>query len=143
MLLIPYPSIGMGKTKIILVFDSPFMRDRSFTVSATNKERRDFTKSSTVSLRSLSTATTCITDTASAIVDFTEALEKVEFAEEESVFLKPLLRDVINAVRAANGDMMMRGTHRMMRLQSVLKMVATRLNEPNLLINLMDEASLK
>jgi hypothetical protein len=86
MLLIPYPSIGMGKKKIILVFDSPFMRDRSFTVSATNKERRDFTKSSTVSLRSLRTATTCITDTTSAIVDFTEAMEQVEFAEEERIF---------------------------------------------------------
>ena len=117
MLLIPYPSIGMGKTKIILVFDSPFMRDRKFTVSATtNKERRDFTKSSTVSLRSLRTATTCITDTTSAIVDFTEALEQVEFAEEESVFLKPLLREIMNAVRAASGDVMMKGKHRMMRL---------------------------
>ena len=106
----------MGKTKIVLVFDSPFMRDRKFTVSATNKERRDFTKSSTVSLRSLRTATTCITDTTSAIVDFTEALEQVEFAEEESVFLKPLLREIMNAVRAASGDVMMKGKHRMMRL---------------------------
>ena len=116
MLLIPYPSIGMGKTKIILVFDSPFMRDRKFTVSATNKERRDFTKSSTVSLRSLRTATSCITDTTSAIVDFTEALDQVQFAEEESVFLKPLLREIMNAVRAASGDVMMKGKHRMMRL---------------------------
>ena len=116
MLLIPYPSIGMGKTKIILVFDSPFMRDRKFTVSATNKERRDFTKSSTVSLRSLRTATTCITDTTSAIVDFTEAMEQVEFAKEESLFLKPLLREVINAVRAAYEDLMMKRMHRMMRL---------------------------
>jgi hypothetical protein len=37
----------------------------------------------------------------------------------------------------------MRGTHRMMCLQSVLKRVAARLNEPNLLINLMDEFSTK
>jgi hypothetical protein len=128
MLLIPYPSIGMGKTKIILVFDSPFMRDLTFTVSATNKERRDFTKSSTVSLRSLRTATTCITDTASAIVDFTEALEQVELDKEEVLFLEPLLMDVLNAVKATTKDARMRrGTHRLKCLQSVLKSVTTRL----------------
>jgi hypothetical protein len=53
------------------------------------------------------------------------------------------MREVINAVKKANDDPMMRGTHRMMCLQSVLKRVATRLNEPNLLINLMDEYSKK
>jgi hypothetical protein len=75
MVLIPYPSIGMGKTKVRLVFNSPFMRDRTFTVNATSKERRDFTKRSTVSLQSLTAATTSITETTSAILDFTEALE--------------------------------------------------------------------
>jgi hypothetical protein len=74
MVLIPYPSIGMGKTKVRLVFNSPFMRDRSFTVSATPKERRDFTKRSRVSLQSLTATTTCIIETTSAILDFTEAL---------------------------------------------------------------------
>jgi hypothetical protein len=57
------------------------------------------------------------------------------------VFLKPLLKDVVNAVRGATGDAMMKGMHRMMRLQSVLKRVAARLHEPNLLIDLMNEDS--
>jgi hypothetical protein len=75
MVLIPHPSIGMGKTKVRLVFNSPFMRDRTITVNATPKERRDFTKSSTVSLQTLTAATSSITETTCAILDFTEALE--------------------------------------------------------------------
>jgi hypothetical protein len=76
-------------------------------------------------------------------MDFAEALDQVEFADEERLFLQPLMREAINAVKKANNDPMMRGTHRMMCLQSVLKRVAARLNEPNLLINLMDEFSTK
>jgi hypothetical protein len=53
----------------------------------------------------------------------------------------PLLKEVFNAVRLATGDVMMKGMHRMMRLQSVLKRVATRLNEPNILIDLMNEGT--
>ena len=49
------------------------------------------------------------------------------------------MKEAINAVKRANDDRMMRGTHRMMFLQSALNRVAARLNEPNLLINLMDE----
>jgi hypothetical protein len=49
------------------------------------------------------------------------------------------MKEAINAVKRANDDRMMRGTHRMMCLQSALNRVAARLNEPNLLINLMDE----
>ena len=36
---------------------------------------------------------------------------------------------------------MMRGTHRMMRLQTVVKRVSKRLQDPNLLKNLMNEGS--
>ena len=53
------------------------------------------------------------------------------------------MKEAINAVKRANDDRMMRGTHRMMCLQSALNRVAARLNEPNLLINLMDEYSTK
>jgi hypothetical protein len=117
------------------------MKDRTFTVSDTSKERRDFTKSSTVSLRSLTAATTSISETASSILDFAEALEKLEVADEDGVTIMPLLKEVINAVRGATGDVMMKGIHRMMRLQKVLTRVPTRLQEPNLLINLMEEDS--
>ncbi len=51
----------------------------------------------------------------------------------------PLMKEVINAVRGASGDVMMKGIHRMMRLQRVLTRVATRLQEPNLLSDLMEE----
>lgn len=131
----------MVKTKVTLVFNSPFMKDRTFTVNTTSKERRDFTKSSTVSLRSLTTATTSISETTSTILDFAEALEKLEVADEDGVIIMPLLKEVINAVRGATGDVMMKGIHRMMRLQKVLTRVATRLQEPNLLMNLMEEDS--
>jgi hypothetical protein len=139
MVLIPYPSIGMSKTKLILIFISPFMKDSTSTVNSKPKERRKFTKRSTLSLQSLIKATISISESASAILDFTEALEQVNFAEEDSVFLQPLLKKVINSVNASKGDMMLRGMHRMKRLQSVLKRVSTRLNEPNLLNGLMDE----
>ena len=133
----------MVKTRVTLVFNSPFMKDRTFTVSDISKDRRDFTKSSTVSLRSLTAATNSISETTSAILDFTEALEKLEVADEDGVIIMPLLKEVINAVRGATGDVMMKGIHRMMRLQRVLTRVATRLQEPNLLSDLMEEDSKK
>jgi hypothetical protein len=119
------------------------MKDRTFTVSDISKDRRDFTKSSTVSLRSLTAATNSISETTSAILDFTEALEKLEIAEEDSLIIMPLMKEVINAVRGATGDIMMKGIHRMMRLQKVLTRVATRLQEPKLLRDLMEEDSKK
>ena len=133
----------MVKTKVTLVFNSPFMKDRTFTVSDISKDRRDFTKSSTVSLRSLTAATTSISETTSAILDFTEALEKLEIADEDSLIIMPLMKEVINAVRGATGDVMMKGIHRMIRLQRVLTRVATRLQELNLLSDLMEEDSKK
>jgi len=60
-------------------------------------------------------------------MDFTEALEQVVFGVEEAVFLEPLMKDVLNAVRATSGDARMRRMHRMKSLQSVLKRVASRL----------------
>jgi hypothetical protein len=119
------------------------MKDRTFTVSDISKDRRDFTKSSTLSLQSLTAATNSISETASAILDFTEALEKLEIADEDSLIIMPLMKEVINAVRGATGDIMMKGIHRMMRLQKVLTRVATRLQEPNLLSDLMEEDSKK
>ena len=133
----------MVKTKVTLVFNSPFMKDRTFTVSDISKDRRDFTKSSTVPLRSLTAATNSISETTSAILDFTEALEKLEIAEEDSMIIMPLMKEVINAVRGATGDIMMKGIHRMKRLQKVLTRVATRLQDPNLLSDLMEEGSKK
>ena len=133
----------MVKTKVTLVFNSPFMKDRTFTVSDISKDRRDFTKSSSLSLRSLTAATTSISETTSAILDFTEALEKLEIADEDSMIIMPLMKKVINEVRGATGDVMMKGIHRMMRLQKVLTRVATRLQEPNLLSDLMEEDNKK
>jgi hypothetical protein len=43
MLLIPNANIGLGKTKVRLIFKSPFMRNRTFTVNSNHKERRSFT----------------------------------------------------------------------------------------------------
>ena len=59
------------------------------------------------------------------------------------MIIMPLMKEVINAVRGATGDIMMKGIHRMMRLQKVLTRVATKLQEPNLLSNLMEEDSKK
>jgi hypothetical protein len=55
----------------------------------------------------------------------------------------PLMKEVINAVRGATGEIMMKGIHRMMRLQKVLTRVASRLQESNLLSDLMEEDSKK
>jgi hypothetical protein len=104
------------------------MRDRDFTVNSNPKERRSFTQRSTVSLRSLIKATSSISESASAIMDLTESLEQAEFTKEESVFIKPLLNEVIDAVKGVSRDIMMKGPHRMMRLQSVLKRITTRLS---------------
>jgi hypothetical protein len=83
-----------------------------------------------------------MSNTASAILDFTEALEQVEFAQEEAIFLEPLMIEVLNAVRATTGIQRMRIMHRMKSLQSVLKRVCDRLQESNLLFNLIEEQSL-
>ena len=141
MLLIPHPKVGIGKTEVMLIFNSPFMKDRTFTVSVTRNERATFTQTSAEALRSLNIAATTMSNTASAIMDFTEALQQVEFEEKEALFLEPLLTDVFNAVKATTKDARMRRTHRLVCLQGVLKRVAARLNEPNLLPNLMNEYS--
>lgn len=57
-----------------------------------------------------------MSNTASAIMDFAEALEQVEFEGKEALFLKPLLTNVLNAVKATTKDVRMKGKHRMMRL---------------------------
>ena len=116
MVLIPYPSIGMGKTKVRLVFNSPFMKDRTFTISAANKERRDFTKSSTVSLKSLNESTKTIAEITAAILDIAEVLDKLKIVDEDSITIMPLMREVINTVRGATENVMMKGINRMMRL---------------------------
>ena len=143
MVLLPYPTIDMVKTKVTLLFNSPSIKDRTFTVSDTSKEKRDFTKNSILSLRSLTNATTCISKTTSAILDFTEPLKKLEIAEEDSLIIMSLMKEVINAVRGATGDAMMKGIHRMTKLQTVLKRVAARLQEKDLLSDLMEEDSKK
>lgn len=35
LVLIPHPKIGLGKTEVLLLFNSPFMKDRTFTVNVT------------------------------------------------------------------------------------------------------------
>ncbi len=89
----------------------------------------------------MTTTTIYITETKSAILDFTEALERLELADKDRLIIKPLIKEVINAVRGATGDVMMKGIHKMMRLQRVLKRVATRLLEPTILIDLIDQDS--
>jgi hypothetical protein len=42
MVLIPNAKVGLGKTKVRLIFNSPFMKDRTFTVNSKPKERRSF-----------------------------------------------------------------------------------------------------
>jgi hypothetical protein len=70
MVLLPYPTIDMVKTKVTLVFNSPIIKDRTLIVSDIPKEKRDFTKSSIISLRVLTNATTSISETTIAILDF-------------------------------------------------------------------------
>ena len=82
---------------------------------------------STESLKSIEKGISIIAETACAIMDFTEALEQVEYGVEEAVFLEPLMKNVLNAVRSTTGDARMRRMHRMKSLQSVLKRVAARL----------------
>jgi len=43
MLLIPTEMIGLGKTKVLLMFNDPLTRDREFTVESYPKDRRNFT----------------------------------------------------------------------------------------------------
>jgi hypothetical protein len=46
MLLIPHDNIGLGKTKVLLVFNDPSTKDREFTVESYPKDRRNFTQRS-------------------------------------------------------------------------------------------------
>ncbi len=49
-----------------------------------------------------------------AIKEFVEALNHVEFELEESVFLEPLLKQVIDQLKAAAGDTIMETKHHQM-----------------------------
>ena len=96
MILIPHPSIGLGKTKVRLLFNCALMRDRTFTVSSMPKDRNNFSQRSSVSLQSLQKVVATISETTCAIMDFAEALSAVEFEKEESIFLKPILKKVLD-----------------------------------------------
>jgi hypothetical protein len=91
MILIPNDMIGLGKTKVLLIFNSPMIRDREFTVQSLPKDRRNFTYPSTVHLKSLISKVNRIEKTSNAINYFAESLNHVVFQLEETVFLKPLL----------------------------------------------------
>jgi hypothetical protein len=125
----------------MLLFDSPFMKDRRFTVSVTRQGRRAFNQTSSEALLSIEKVATIMSNTAAAISDFIETLNEVVFGEKEAIFLETLMTKVINAVRATSGLTRVKRKHTMENLQSVLKMVTTRLQEPDLLENLMDEYS--
>lgn len=81
MLLIPHPMVGLGKTEVLLIFNDPFMKDRTFTVSVTRQARRSFNQTSSEALRSLEIVAANISTTASTIMDFTEALNEVVYGE--------------------------------------------------------------
>ena len=127
MLLIPHPKVGLGKTQVMLLFGSPFIKDRTFTVSVDRNDRNTFGRTSNEALRSLVVGVANMEKTTSAIMDFAEALQQVEFGEKEAVFLEPLMKEVLNAIRAVAKDAKMRRTHRLNCLQSVLKTVGNRL----------------
>jgi 4-hydroxy-L-threonine phosphate dehydrogenase PdxA len=127
MLLIPHPKVGLGKTQVMLLFGSPFIKDRTFAVSVDRNDRSTFGRTSNEALRSLVVGVANMEKTTSAIMDFAEALQQVEFGEKEAVFLEPLMKEVLNAVRAVAKDARMRRTHRLNCLQSVLKTVGNRL----------------
>jgi hypothetical protein len=42
MMLIPHPKVGLGRTEVLLLFNNPFMEDRTFTVKVTHQGRRAF-----------------------------------------------------------------------------------------------------
>jgi hypothetical protein len=45
-------------------------------------------------------------------MDFTEALNELIWGDEEAVFLKPLINEVINSVRAISGISRVQKKHR-------------------------------
>jgi hypothetical protein len=125
----------------MLLFNNPFMKDRRFTVSVTRQGRRAFNQTSSEALVSLEKVAIIMSNTAAAILEFIEALDELKIEVEEVVILEPLMRQVINAVKATSGVSRVKRKHKLEDLQSVLMRVATRLREPNLLFNLMDEQS--
>lgn len=75
----------------MLFFNSPFMKDRKFTVSVTRQGRRAFNQTSSEALLSIEKVAIIMSNTAAAILDFIEALNEVVFGEEEAVFLETLM----------------------------------------------------
>ena len=111
MMLIPHPKVGLGRTEVLLLFNNPFMQDRTFTVKVTHQGRRAFKQTSSETLITIEKAANIIANTACAILDFTEALDKVVFDEKEAVFIMPLLKEVFNAVKATFNDARMKRMH--------------------------------
>jgi hypothetical protein len=75
----------------MLLFDSPFMKDRRFTVSVTRQGRRAFNQTSSEALLSIEKVATIMSNTAAAISDFIETLNEVVFGEKEAIFLETLM----------------------------------------------------
>ena len=116
MMLIPHPKVGLGRTEVLLLFNNPFMEDRTFTVKVTHQGRRAFKQTSSEILTKIEKAANTIANTACAILDFTEALDKVVFDEKEAVYIKPLLKEVLNAVKATSSDARIKRIHRLKTL---------------------------
>jgi len=51
--MIPHPKVGLGRTEVLLLFDQPFIKDRTFTVNVTRQGRRAFMQRSNEALDSI------------------------------------------------------------------------------------------
>ena len=80
-LLIPNPKIGIKKNEVLLLFNSPFMKDWAFTVHVTLKKEDTFLRPLMKPFVHCKFLPMTFSNTASANLDFTEALDCVEFSE--------------------------------------------------------------
>lgn len=122
-LLAPHHKVGPGKTEVLLTFNNPFLKDRKFVVGISKNDRSTFSRTSAKALHILESDVNTMSNTASSVMEFIESLEQIEFGDEEVVFLKPLMTEVLNAVKAVTNDARVRRKHRIESLQSVLKRV--------------------
>jgi hypothetical protein len=117
-----FPRLGHGKKeKVTLLFNSIFIEDRTFTVEITPKEQRSYRLGSSHLLKSLQDAVTLISDSSLTLMDLCIALKELELENEERELLKPLIKEVIEAVNSSAHDFQMDVEDRIKCLKSKAK----------------------
>jgi ABC-type transporter Mla subunit MlaD len=118
------------------VFDGCWLEPREFTVNVKPHERRAAKQQSHYYLRSLHDVAKDINDTLVELKDLTNAFNQLKFNPDEYDLLLPLVKQVVDAACQLKEDNDVEYSHRLHQFQVIVRQVASKLHEPEILTNL-------